>query len=135
MNALTPDNSDDTYIYFKIYGTHFKLNPLDSFELYSWKPRAGSYYWFLRKPTLRLCKRYDTVSYRYTVDKRCVLMTRLIYYAHNQNFYDIHNKDRSNDVSHISDNMRDNAITNLRGPVDETRINGYWNGDSSAYIT
>ncbi len=113
MSILIPDTSDKSYIYFKIYETYFKLNPLDSFELYSWK-RPASPYWFRRKPTLRVCKTYNTVSYRYTIDKKCVLMTRLIYYAHNQNFYDIHNKDRSNDVSHISNDMKDNQIANLR---------------------
>ena len=134
MSILLPDTSDDTFIYFKLYETHFKLNPLDAFELYSWK-RPTKPYWFRRKPTLRTCKIYNTVSYRYTIDRRCVLMTRLIYYAHNQNVYDIHNTDRSNDVSHISNDMKDNNINNLRGPADNTRITGYWNGNSSAYLT
>lgn len=124
MSILIPDTSDNSYIYFKILNTYFKLNPNDCFELYSWK-RPAQPYWFARTPTLRICSRYGTRSYRFMVDKKCILHTRLVYFAHNPTF-DLHTNARANDVTHRSDDVMDNNITNLRGPLCLKHPNGYW---------
>ena len=102
------------YVEIVINDRLIRIDKNDSMNVYSWRDYdIKTPKWVKKKITLRLDKITGYKSYRFNLNNKSYILSRIVYKAHN-NDWDITDSSKNNQVDHINRNPLDNRIENLR---------------------
>jgi len=120
---------EPVYLETTINDTLIRINKNDALDVYSWREWTKIPYWFKIKPSLTNDKRNDYESYKFNINHKQYILSRVVYKAHN-NEWDITDTSNTNLIDHINNNSLDNRIENLRILTNQQN---QWNTNAKGY--
>tara|TARA_R110002072_G_scaffold285975_2_gene450927 strand:+ start:343 stop:852 length:510 start_codon:yes stop_codon:yes gene_type:complete len=118
------------YIELVLNDRLIRIDKNDSMNIWYWRD------WFIKTPkwvkkkiSLRLDKNTEYKSYRFGLNKKNYILSRVVYKAHNPD-WDITDSSENNQIDHININSLDNRIENLRVLTSQQNK---WNTSAKGY--
>ena len=107
------------YIELVINDKLIKINKNDSMDVFMWREcKIKTSYWLKKKVSRNKDKRNGYKYYRVDIDGKSIILSRLVYKAHNPE-WNITDNSKNNQIDHINVNSTDNRIENLRVLTDQ----------------